>query len=74
MKLQDALQETEMAETYYDGYTAVVREEDLYVLTIQHGGMPPHFSKRFETLEDVEAEMTTTHATQPIRWSPVETD
>lgn len=80
MKLEQALQETGMAEAYYDGYTAVVREDEdesgipEYRITIQIGRMPPHFSGGYKTLDAVEAEMASTHAPQPIEWTPVETD
>lgn len=79
MNLKEALQETGIAEVYYDGYTATVRDGegefgDKYRLTIATGGMPPHFSKDLDNLEQVEKEMRETHAFQPINWRPVDSE
>ncbi len=77
MDLQQALEQSGIAETYYDGYTAVVRDgqgenDDKLTLSIQSGGMPPHFSKDLESVEQVEQEMSETHASKPLDWTPVD--
>ena len=69
------MQDTGVAETWYDGYTASVREDEdedgipEYRLTIQVGKMPSHFSRGYRTLEEVNAEVLAHQ-----EWSPVETD
>ncbi len=77
MKLEQALQETGIAEIYYDGYTATVRDgqgenDDKFRLSIQSGGMPPHYSKDLDTVEQVEQEMGDTHAPKPLAWTAVD--
>jgi hypothetical protein len=73
--LQQALQETGIAQVEYDGYTATVTDGqgefgDEFRLAIQKEAMPPHFSKLFHSLGEIGQEMKTTHA--PNLWTSVE--
>jgi hypothetical protein len=71
-RLKRIMQKTGMAEAYFDGYTAGVNEEqEGYRLYIQKEGMPPHFSKEFATLAEVEQEMRDSFFPQPINWYKV---
>lgn len=76
MELREALRETGIAATHYDGYTATVRdregenEEQVY-LSLQFATLPPFLGRLFDDVLQVEAYMGTTHAPQPVRWEPV---
>jgi hypothetical protein len=56
--IKHAIKKTGMCEADWDGYIAlVIGEDEGFSLHIQQGGMPPHYSKGFKTIEDVEVEM-----------------
>lgn len=79
MNLSEALLETGIAETEYDGYVATVKDEmgefgDKLLLTIQQGGMPPFYSEELDNVEDIEREMQSTHAPHPLNWESVEAE
>ena len=71
MKLQEALQDTGLAEAWYDdGYTAIVaREGEGYRLLLQQGSNPPYFTHDGFSIEQIEGHVNTTH---PLDWHPVE--
>lgn len=76
LTLQQALQETGIAQLEYDGYTAVVRDEegefgDKLLLSIQKEAMPPHFSQHYDFFSDVEEEVKKKFP-EPLEWEVVE--
>lgn len=78
-RLENALEETEIAEAYHDGYVYCVRTEehqfkDGYQLTVSVGAMPPHFSQWYESLDSILSELEKSTLPQDAEWSPVETD
>jgi len=74
-RLEKALDGTGIAEAVYDGYTACVvnntEERDGYRLSIRFGGMFPFFSKDFQSLDKIVAEMATRFP-QGAEWASVE--
>lgn len=77
LTLQKALQETGIAQVEYDGYTATVMDEqgefgDQFSLAIQKEAMPPHFSKLYSSVAEVEKAMKSTNAPELIEWVSVE--
>ena len=61
---QEAIREADIAEAYHDGYTACVvdnRDGEVYTLSIQSGGMPPHFSKDCQSLDEAISAMAGSH-------------
>jgi hypothetical protein len=82
MNLYEALNDTGVAETVVNGLVYVVKDDQAdyspsepdgepndpndYVLTIADGGMPPHFTKSYASLEEIIAE----HG--EMEWSAIE--
>lgn len=61
-----ALKKYGMAECYFDGNTAIVREDESYetgekeyTLSLQEAAMPPYYVRTFNTLVEVETEIET---------------
>lgn len=78
-RLENALEETEVAEAYHDGYTFTVRTEenqfkDGYQLTVSVGAMPPHFSQWYGSLDGVLSELSKSTLPLGAEWLAVETD
>ncbi len=73
MDLKEALQDSGLAEAWYDNCTAVVvKENHGYKLSIQHQGQPPHFLRSDLSLEQVENEMSVIRQGHPTEWSSVD--
>lgn len=79
MILQDALQETGIAEAYFDGYTVGVHDDEVeksgvdgYRLFIQVAAMPPHFSTFCRDLNEVQKELDATFLPKNLDWTSVE--
>ncbi len=73
MTLKEALQESGLAEAWYQSYTAVVaRDRDDCKLTIQQRNQPPYVMLEGLTLEQVIDEVRAMGAPHTLDWSPVE--
>lgn len=74
--IKHAIKKTGQCEAYHDGYTATVtdytEEREGYLLSVQVGQMPPHYSQRFNSVEEVEQEMRDRSAFPvTVIWSPI---
>ena len=73
MNLRKALKDSGIAEAWYDGNLAiVVKKSEKYQLSIQHNIHPPYLTRDELSLAEVEAQMSTVHASHPIDWNSVE--
>ncbi len=73
MKLEEALQDSGLAEAWYDHYTVVVaRESDGYKLTVRQSEHLPLLAREGLTLEQVESEVRTLRKGHTTDWSPVD--
>ncbi len=77
MKLAEALEDTGIAETFWDGYTvSVVREDEepTFVISYAVGGMPAHVQNKYNTLEEIEQDIAESFLPADVEWEPVEED
>jgi len=73
MSLEEALKDSGIAESWYDGNLAiVVKKGESYQLSIQQGTHSPHFTRDGLSLVQIEAKMSTVHTSHPIDWNSVE--
>lgn len=75
MKLAQALEDADVAQTYWDGYTvSVVREDEepTFVISYQVGNMPAHVQNKYNTLEEIEQDIADSFLPVDVEWEPVE--
>lgn len=73
MKLKEALDDSGIAEAWYDGRVAVVvKKSEKYQLSLQQGTHPPYFTRDGLSLEQVETEVKAMYVPHPLDWNPVE--
>lgn len=77
-RIEQCLDEYDIAEAYHDGYTISVRDDrdegEGYCLSFQVGQMPPHVSVQCENLDGVVAELNNSFCPQGLEWVAVEPD